>query len=32
VERAEEICAGERDGWVALRLSYGNNRENAMTT
>ncbi|MFJ1762697.1 DUF4231 domain-containing protein [Amycolatopsis sp. NPDC088138] len=27
VETVEEICAGERDGWVALRLSYGNARE-----
>jgi hypothetical protein len=29
VETVEEICAGERDGWVALRLSYGNAREKA---
>lgn len=26
VETVEEICAGERDGWVALRLSYGSSR------
>lgn len=32
VETVEEICAGERDGWVALRLSYGNNREKAVTS
>ncbi|WP_410587327.1 DUF4231 domain-containing protein [Amycolatopsis sp. lyj-23] len=32
VETVEEICAGERDGWVALRLSYGNARENPTTS
>ncbi|WP_328446443.1 DUF4231 domain-containing protein [Amycolatopsis sp. NBC_00438] len=31
VETVEEICAGERDGWVALRLSYGNSREKPTT-
>ncbi|MEV7044465.1 DUF4231 domain-containing protein [Amycolatopsis sp. NPDC051061] len=32
VETVEEICAGERDGWVTLRLSYGNAREKATTS
>jgi hypothetical protein len=31
VEAVEEICARERDGWVALRLSYGGPREKPMT-
>jgi len=32
VEAVEEICAGEREGWVALRLAYGGSNQDTKPT